>query len=134
VIHAKTVTVTRHFEIKTSLLRWQKTSVFDYGADDVIFYNVSCRCSLKNMCLVLDICQLRLDLDDFVINQPDNDGLCADTLAVTSPTLFSPPIVCGTLTGQHSKYLHISFDLLLRILNSSSTNNIPNLPQNQKSS
>ncbi len=51
----------------------------------------------------------RLDFDNFVSAAPPtsgaNLGSCptgTDFLTVTSPTGASPPVVCGTLTGQHS--------------------------------
>lgn len=56
-----------------------------------------------------DICQIRLDFDNFVINPPDSAtaipsfGSCTtnDRLVTTSPSGFSPPVLCGTLTGTH---------------------------------
>ncbi len=60
---------------------------------------------------------LRLDFDNFVSASPPtsgaNSGSCptgTDFLTVTSPTGASPPVVCGTLTGQHSKYFTILQD------------------------
>eukprot|EP00094_Tigriopus_californicus_P002401 TCALIF_02319-PA protein Name:"Protein of unknown function" AED:0.36 eAED:0.36 QI:38/0.4/0.33/0.5/1/1/6/0/174 len=33
----------------------------------------------------------------------DDTGLCTDSITVTSPTGVNPPVVCGDLSGQHSK-------------------------------
>ena len=30
-------------------------------------------------------------------------GTCSDEVKATSPTSFSPPTICGTLTGTHSE-------------------------------
>ena len=52
---------------------------------------------------------IRLDFDITVLNPTDMAGLCrrganvGDLLTVTSPTGQSPPVLCGTLSGQHSK-------------------------------
>ena len=54
----------------------------------------------------LDLCNIRLDFDTFVLTQPSSlVGSCnQDTAVATSPTGASPPAnICGTLTGQHSK-------------------------------
>ena len=57
----------------------------------------------SNLC-DLDICSVRLDFDTFQLQDPAaNTGSCTDTLTVTSPTEQPLPVVCGTLTGQHSK-------------------------------
>ncbi len=57
-----------------------------------------------------DLCQVRLDFDNLVTAGPPTTtatkGNCAtgtDFLTTTSPTGSSPPVICGTLTGQHSK-------------------------------
>jgi hypothetical protein len=47
------------------------------------------------------VCQIRLDFDNGVLAQPDANGICLDTVAVTSPSGYNPPTICGTLTGQH---------------------------------
>lgn len=72
--------------------------------------------------------QLRLDFNTFVITGPDTrtDSLTViasgtptavlagqpvstatrcltDTFSVTSPGGYTPPVICGTNTGQHSK-------------------------------
>ena len=51
------------------------------------------------------ICQLRLDLLRFQISNKQADGSCmGNTLTINGPTARDPPILCGTLTGQHSKF------------------------------
>ncbi len=59
----------------------------------------------------------RLDFDNLVTAAPPtsggNLGSCptgTDFLTVTSPTGASPPVVCGTLTGQHSTMLYYYVD------------------------
>ena len=53
--------------------------------------------------------QFRLDFDSAVFRQPSTAttsmGSCTsrDTVTVTSPAGISPPVVCGTFTGSHSK-------------------------------
>eukprot|EP00094_Tigriopus_californicus_P013440 TCALIF_13000-PA protein Name:"Protein of unknown function" AED:0.29 eAED:0.29 QI:18/0.9/0.81/1/0.4/0.45/11/50/341 len=56
-----------------------------------------------------NLCQIRLDFENFESAQPPSaptllHGDCAtsgDFLTITSPTQSSPPVTCGTLTGQH---------------------------------
>eukprot|EP00095_Tigriopus_kingsejongensis_P007869 maker-scaffold127_size327531-snap-gene-0.8 protein:Tk07869 transcript:maker-scaffold127_size327531-snap-gene-0.8-mRNA-1 annotation:"PREDICTED: uncharacterized protein LOC100161421" len=56
-----------------------------------------------------NLCQIRLDFDNFVVAQPPSIGMglhgdcvtSGDVFTVTSPTGKSPPVTCGTLTGQH---------------------------------
>ena len=68
----------------------------------------------------LDICQVRLDFDTFSITQPSTAGACTtDTVTITTKTgLTKPniPVLCGTLTGSHSKYISILDCLLLEVL------------------
>ena len=54
----------------------------------------------------------RLDFETLTTAQPPTQGSntvgkCGDsntdTITVTSPTGANPPVVCGTLSGQHSK-------------------------------
>ena len=53
-----------------------------------------------------------MDFDALVLNLPITSTVLAgfpggqcdgDTFSVTGQTGFSPPVVCGILTGQHSK-------------------------------
>lgn len=53
-----------------------------------------------------DICQIRIDFERLVLSPASavsgTVGLCTDdTLSLTSPGGLSPPLLCGTLTGQH---------------------------------
>jgi len=54
-----------------------------------------------------DICQIRLDFNSVTMAQPATTGTtigtCSDEVKATSPTSFSPPTICGTLTGTHSE-------------------------------
>ena len=59
----------------------------------------------------IDICQLRLDFFKVVLQQPAvATGSCTDTyLTTTAGTTTAsfqntPPVLCGTLTDQHSNY------------------------------
>lgn len=73
-----------------------------------------------------DVCQLRLDFETFVLNDPvtattitvgpttaaagtaNSLGACnTDQFSVTAPGGKSPPVICGTNTGEHM-YLHAS--------------------------
>lgn len=54
----------------------------------------------------VEICQLRLDFIDFLLdNAVAATGTCAtDTLTIIPGAIgTNPPIVCGNLVGQHSK-------------------------------
>jgi hypothetical protein len=57
-----------------------------------------------------DICQIRLDFDNFVIGGPANsiesgtDGAktnCKDTLTTTLSSNYQVPVLCGVMTGEH---------------------------------
>ena len=52
--------------------------------------------------LLSDICQMRLDFDNFDITET-TAGVCTDSLTVTGPTGRNPMDLCGTLTGMHRK-------------------------------
>ena len=52
-----------------------------------------------------DICQLRLDLDVFDIAETTTTGACVDTFDVTTGSSRDYYALCGTLTGQHCKYI-----------------------------
>lgn len=65
-----------------------------------------------------DICQVRLDFDNFVIGGPSNslesgvDGAvtnCKDTLTTTLSSNFQVPVLCGVMTGEHL-YLDVGPD------------------------
>jgi len=48
-----------------------------------------------------DICQIRLDFQTAVLDQPSSTGTCSDVLTVTSPSSANPPTLCGTFTDTH---------------------------------
>ena len=67
-----------------------------------------------------DICQLRLDFQSFIINQPEGVSAVSvakvggksmfdttqcqiDIFSVTAPGNNAPPVICGINTGEHSK-------------------------------
>ena len=50
-----------------------------------------------------DICFLRLDFEQFT-TQFDGTA-CTDTLEITTQSGLTYPTLCGTLTGQHSKFI-----------------------------
>lgn len=53
-----------------------------------------------------DICQLRLDLDAFDLAEDATPtGDCIDTFDVTTGSSRDYYALCGTLTGQHCKYI-----------------------------
>jgi len=75
-------------------------------------------CSLTICKCSSDVCQLRLDFETFVLNDPitattvtfgpanagqgTRQGNCdSDTFGVTVPGGKAPPLICGTNTGQH---------------------------------
>jgi len=77
-------------------------------------------CKLTICKCATDVCQLRLDFETFVMNNPvtattvtvgdspnaagsaNSIGNCdVDTFSVTAPGSKSPPVICGTNTGQH---------------------------------
>jgi hypothetical protein len=47
-----------------------------------------------------DICQLRLDFDNFDLVETTT-GVCTDSLTISGPTGRNPMDLCGTLTGFH---------------------------------
>ena len=49
-----------------------------------------------------DICQIRLDFVS-VVTGTASAGTCSDSITATSPTSNTLPVLCGTLTGSHSK-------------------------------
>ena len=50
-----------------------------------------------------DICQLRLDFDNFDITET-TAGVCTDSFAMTAPSGQNPLNLCGTLTDFHSEW------------------------------
>ena len=62
-------------------------------------------CSFNISPLNADVCQLRLDFDNFDITETAPiTGACTDTFDVTSGSSRDYFALCGTLTGQHSKF------------------------------
>ena len=46
----------------------------------------------------------RLDFETGVFTQETTGACTTDTVTVTSPSGVNPPVICGTVTGSHSKY------------------------------
>lgn len=60
-----------------------------------------------------DVCQLRLDFLHFDLGPPDPySGQCNKDAFLVTGSAYSPPVICGKNTGQHSKQ-SLSFDLKL---------------------
>ena len=62
------------------------------------FFEFNCLSFLN----LLDICQLRLDFDNFDLVETTT-GVCTDSLTISGPTGRNPMDLCGTLTGFHGK-------------------------------
>ena len=56
----------------------------------------------QDSALFSDICQLRLDFDNFDITET-TAGVCTDSLGFTTQSSQNPQDLCGTLTGMHRK-------------------------------
>ena len=65
-------------------------------------YSTTGSCSYTVTPLSSDICQLRLDLDNFDIAE-GTTGACTDSFGVTVGSSRDYKDLCGTLSGQHSK-------------------------------
>jgi len=63
-------------------------------------YSTSGSCAYTVTPISTDICQLRLDFDNFDITET-TAGVCTDSFAAAGPTSNNPNTVCGTLTTQH---------------------------------
>ena len=50
-----------------------------------------------------DICQIKLDFEDFTLAQPDVNGICSTQFFEVTNSLSSVPRICGENSGQHSK-------------------------------
>merc|ERR1711874_360723 len=66
----------------------------------------SASCSYTVCPASTDICQIRIDFEKFVMagasTTTGTKGRCSDdSLAISNPSGPNPPLVCGTLTGQH---------------------------------
>ena len=67
-------------------------------------YSTSGTCSYSIQPVNSEICQLRLDMDLFDITET-TVGACTDSFDVTVGSSRAYYTLCGTLTGQHSKFL-----------------------------
>merc|ERR1711997_1141453 len=63
-------------------------------------YTTSGSCAYTVTPLSTDVCQLRLDFDNFDITET-TAGVCTDSFAASGPTSHNPNTVCGTLSSQH---------------------------------
>jgi len=63
-------------------------------------YTTTGTCAFSVTPLSSDICQLRLDFDNFDIVETTT-GVCTDSLTIAGPTGRNPMDLCGTLTGLH---------------------------------
>ena len=51
-----------------------------------------------------DVCQLRLDFLNFDLGPPDPwSGQCNKDAFLVTGSAYSPPVICGKNTGQHSE-------------------------------
>ncbi|CAL4070950.1 unnamed protein product, partial [Meganyctiphanes norvegica] len=48
-----------------------------------------------------NICQVRLDFIDLDLGEPDMDGQCASDFFTVTGGTSTPPMICGSNTGQH---------------------------------
>ena len=72
-------------------------------------------CNIIIICIefkFIDICQIRLDFFSVILQQPvATTGVCTNTILATTQgstgvTFYNtPPVLCGTLTGQHGEYI-----------------------------
>ena len=87
--------------VNTRLQEMKVTIYLDYTTKHEIFH------TKINFYHHTDICQIRLDFNSVTMAQPATTGTtigtCSDEVKATSPTSFSPPTICGTLTGTHSE-------------------------------
>merc|ERR1711971_563156 len=63
-------------------------------------YTTTGSCAFSVTPLNSNICQLRLDFDNFDIVETTT-GVCTDSLTIAGPTGRNPMDLCGTLTGLH---------------------------------
>ena len=66
------------------------------------FYLITFKINCWSFVNFLDICQLRLDFDNFDLVETTT-GVCTDSLTISGPTGRNPMDLCGTLTGFHGK-------------------------------
>ncbi|XP_018019031.1 uncharacterized protein LOC108675521 [Hyalella azteca] len=66
-------------------------------------------CRLKVSPVNNNICQIRLDLTDFSIGQPNAEGVCVTDFLQVTGGATNIPLICGENAGQHL-YLDVSPD------------------------
>ena len=71
-------------------------------------YTTAGSCAYSVSPVSSEICQLRLDFQNFDITDVVTTGLCTDSFSISSPSGQNPLDLCGTLTDQHSKLWNIS--------------------------
>ena len=60
-----------------------------------------------------DVCQLRLDFLHFDLGPPDPySGQCNKDAFLVTGSAYSPPVICGKNTGQHSKLQSLYFAVI----------------------
>jgi len=64
-------------------------------------YTTAGDCAYNVKPISSDICQLRLDFDNFDITETLGTGACVDSFSVTTGSSRTYYTLCGTLTGQH---------------------------------
>ena len=115
-----------------SLLAIWPFFVAQVNTNHLFLVNVGCESSIKQNCTYFqqpgasynqvgfctakigrvnhDICQLRLDFEEFDIRGPDSEGVnfikgtCAYDSMTLSDTAYPQPTICGKNTGSHSEY------------------------------
>jgi len=78
------------------------------------------QCSLTVRALNPDICQVRIDFEEFELAQPSIEGSCNADFMKISGSSSEVPVLCGYNTGQHvyfdvdpaNFYVQLNFDLL----------------------
>lgn len=97
---------------------WQFTCGGTTSQNETIFVNpqypnaengtYTCQVTIEK---TLNVCQLRLDFDEFKLAQPDENGLCTtDSFMVRTTVGERLPILCGDNAKQHSKYIILFLD------------------------
>jgi len=64
-------------------------------------YSTAGGCAWSVTPLSTEICNIRLDFDNFVTGVTSTTGACTDSFVATGPTGRNPQNLCGTLTGMH---------------------------------
>ena len=134
-VYLKTPPTSHHLVLRLGIVRWLSASANQIFAKWV----KQDRNNLQILALIVTcFFQLRLDFSTFVITGPSTDtnslqlataGVAlagggkilttmtqclSDTFSVTNPGGQSPPVICGTNTGEHSKE-HMKKSLLVYI-------------------